>query len=134
MLMNIAQKIKELGLANGSYVVVGSGILNALEIRESSDIDIVVSDEVYKKLEETDGWGKASWSDQVVLKHGVFDVGKSWYGKTVDELIPDITYVENIPYLSLDAVYEWKKSLGRDKDLNDLMLIEAYKTRSNLAA
>lgn len=128
--MNIPQKIRELGLKSGSYVIVGSGILDALKIRESGDIDIIVSNEVYKKFEEK-GWQKASWPDQVVLKHGVFDLGKNWYGETVDDLISDATLVDDIPYLSLDTVYEWKKLRARDKDLKDLALIEAYKARSN---
>lgn len=128
--MNISQKIKELNLPSGSYVVVGSGILNALEIRESGDIDLIVSDEIYKKF-ENEGWQKDKWSDQVVLKHDVFDLGRSWYGKTVDELKENTQYIEDIPYLSLEDVYIWKKSLGRDKDLQDLKLIDEYKTRSN---
>ncbi len=129
--MNIPQKIRELGLQGGSYVIVGSGILDALKIREAGDIDIIVSNEVYKKFEE-EGWQKANWPDQVVLKHGIFDLGKNWYGKTVDDLISDATLIDDIPYLSLDAVYEWKKLRARDKDLKDLALIEAYKARSNL--
>lgn len=128
--MNIAQKIKELGLPNDSYVVVGSGILSALKIRESGDIDLIVSDEIYKKFED-EGWQKDSWSDQVVLKRDVFDLGKSWYGTTLEELILHAVHIDGIPYLSLESVYEWKKSLGRDKDLKDLILIEAYKSRSN---
>jgi hypothetical protein len=111
-------------------VVVGSGILNALGIRESRDIDLIVTDEIYTKF-EAEGWEKDNWSDQVVLKHDVFDLGKSWYGKSIDELSPNAQYIDNIPYLSLEDVYKWKKSLGRDKDLHDLELIDEYKTRSN---
>ena len=50
--MNILQKVKELNLPEGSYVVEGSGVLDVLGIREANDIDLVVSPEVYEKLKE----------------------------------------------------------------------------------
>jgi hypothetical protein len=124
--MDVAAKIKELNLPNDSFIVVGSGILGALGIRESSDIDLIVSQQVYDLLENA-GWDHDNWSDQTVLKKGVFDIGRDWYGKKVNQLLEDAQYVESIPYLSLDDVYEWKKRLGRPKDLADLILIDSYR-------
>jgi hypothetical protein len=126
--MNISQEIKNINLPQGSYVVVGSGILGALGIRQSNDIDLIVSREVYENL-EAQGWSYDSWPDQQTLTKGLFEVGVHWYGKEVDELIKDAQYVEGIPYLGLDDTYEWKKKLGREKDLKDLELIDEYRAK-----
>jgi hypothetical protein len=127
--MNITQRVKELDLPKGSFVVVGSGILNALRIRDAGDIDLVVTDEVYKRFER-EGWQQIEGADQILLKRDVYDVCKSWYGKAVDELINTAQSIDGIPYLSLEGVYAWKKSFGREKDLKDLVLIDEYISRS----
>lgn len=128
--MNIAEELKKLDLPYDSFVVVGSGILGALNIRESADIDLIVSQEVYDRL-ELEGWDHGKWDEQVVLKKDLFDVGRIWFGDPVDALIKKAQYIDGIPYLSLDDVFAWKKVAGREKDLRDLMLISAY--RENLS-
>lgn len=129
--MNFAQKINELNLQAGTYVVVGSGILNALGIRESEDVDLVVTEDAYQMLNEK-GWEHGEWRDQPVLRRDVFDIGRHWYGKGVKELLKTAQVVDGIPYLSLDDVYEWKKGLGREKDIRDIALIDEYR-KSNIA-
>lgn len=124
--MNIADRLKELNLPDNSFVVVGSGILNALGIRDSGDIDLIVSEDIYNRFDAA-GWDHDTWSDQTVLKKDVFDLGKTWYGKSVEDLIKRAQYIDGVPYLSLDDVYEWKKILGREKDINDLKLIEEFR-------
>jgi len=48
--MEIKGKLNEFGLNPGNAVVIGSGILNALKIRGSNDIDVVVTLEKYQSL------------------------------------------------------------------------------------
>lgn len=120
--------IASLGLPNNSYVVVGSGILGALGIRESSDIDMIVTGEVFDLLEKK-GWEHDRWPDQVVLKQGVFDVGMDWYGDDATTLLARAQVIDGVPYLSLDEVYAWKSKLGREKDNRDLTLIHEYRSK-----
>lgn len=125
--MNIAQEIRKLNLKKGSYIVVGSGILGALGIRESNDIDLIVSKKTFDYF-KSQGFNDDRWPDQPTLSNGLFELGMHWYGKELDELLSNAQYVEAIPYLSLDDVYDWKKKLGRDKDLRDLVLIDSYRS------
>ena len=124
--MNIVQELRRLNLPRNEYVVVGSGVLNPLGIRDSNDIDLIVSQKIYDKLEEA-GWQHDNWSDQIVLKKDVFDIGTNWYGLQLTQLLENAQYVDGIPYLSLDDVYEWKRRLGREKDFVDLELIDLYR-------
>lgn len=123
--MNIVERLKELHLSDGDFVVVGSGILNALGIRESGDIDLIVSEAAYARL-DADGWTHGLWGEQVVLQKDIFDLGRIWFGKDVEDLLKDAQFVDGVPYLSLEDVYAWKKIKGRDKDIRDLELIQAY--------
>lgn len=123
--MDIPAELKKLNLPKNSYIVVGSGILNTLGIRASKDIDLIVSQEVFDRF-FNEGWEEDNWSDQFVIKKGVFDIGINWYGKNVTQLLEQAQIIDGIPYLSLDYVYDWKKSVGRKKDLNDLKLIDTY--------
>ena len=124
--MNFKQRIAELGLPKNSYVIVGSGILSALGIRDSSDIDLVVTQEAFQYIKQL-GWEQDTWGEKVVFKKDVFDIGNDWYGKSAEELLRHAQVVDDVPYLSLDDVYEWKKKKGREKDVRDLKLIDAYR-------
>jgi len=123
--MNIVDEVQKLGLPADSYIVVGSGILAALNIRDSNDIDMIVSSEIFEMLQKQ-GWEEGEWVDQKVLKKGLFDVGKIWSGKSVDELLRTSTVINGIPFLTLSDLREWKQEHARPKDLQDVVLIDRY--------
>ena len=51
--MTIISRIKQLRLPYGQYVVVGSGTLDALGIRQAADIDIAVLPALHTALRAT---------------------------------------------------------------------------------
>jgi len=123
--MNIKQKIQSLDLPENSFVVVGSGIMGALGIRESNDIDMIISQEVFDDLERK-GWDHDNWPDQIVLKNDVFDLGVHWMNEKVEDLIKKATIIDDIPYLSLTDLLTWKIARSRPKDILDVQLINDY--------
>jgi hypothetical protein len=124
--MDFKQKIAELNLPEDSYVVVGSGILGALSIRASNDIDLVVIEDVYQDIKKL-GWKQGLWGEDIVFQQDVFDIGNDWYGEKAADLLKHAQIIDTVPYLNLDDVYEWKKMKGREKDLRDLELIDEYR-------
>ena len=50
--MDTRSKLTDIGLTQYNSVVIGSGILSALNLRASNDIDIVVPDTEYSRLAE----------------------------------------------------------------------------------
>ncbi|MFA5841907.1 MAG: hypothetical protein WC835_03050 [Candidatus Paceibacterota bacterium] len=46
--MNIAQRVKKLNFPIGEYVVVGSGLLDALGLRKANDIDVAITQKLLK--------------------------------------------------------------------------------------
>lgn len=128
--MDIAKHIKEEKIPDGQYIVVGSGIMNALGIRESDDIDLVITPELYEELKSTTGWEEIKKHDYYVLLKGPFEAGVDWDSPSnqpnLEELKLDSTVVDGVTYTSLNKVRTWKQKLGRDKDKKDLILIDEY--------
>ena len=48
--MDVIAEVKKLGLPLGQYVVIGSGIMAQLGLREANDVDIAVTPDLYAKL------------------------------------------------------------------------------------
>ena len=128
--MNIPQKLSTIDLPSNSFVVVGSGILNALGIRESNDIDLIVTKDVFDNLEKR-GYAESSWPDQKTLTFNEFEFGTQWFGKDVSKLLRSAEFIDSVPYLNLDDVYEWKSRSSREKDRQDCVLIEQYRNRQS---
>lgn len=128
--MNIIQKIKELNLPNDQYVVVGSGIMNVLGIRESNDIDIAVTKELHQKLRESGEWEENERYDRIFLNKDIYEIipQLNWenYNTTTEEAISSATIIEGIPFMNLDELIKFKTALGREKDFKDIELIKEY--------
>ncbi len=125
----IINKVKELNLPPGSYVVFGSCPLAIAGIREAKDIDLLVSNGVYEKLNQS-GW-------KVVIKgpkdkpvvHDIFEAHPNWdfspYSPTLKHLLSTATIVDGIPFASLEEVRKWKAVSG-PKHQTDVELIDRY--------
>lgn len=129
----IVTKVKSLNLPMGSYIVFGSCPMTAAGLREANDIDLLVSEEVFAKLQKA-GWqilDKGSNDNPVVS--GVFEAHPHWnfssYKPTLKHLLTSADSIDGIPFASLKEVREWKVSSGRPKDLADIKLIDKYLAR-----
>jgi hypothetical protein len=127
---DIISKMKSLNLPKNSYVVFGSGPLGVAGIREVNDIDLLVSKEIYEKLQKS-GWKKIHKgpNDEPIV-YDVFEAHDNWnfssYKPTLDDLLINATEVDGILFASLIDVQKWKTSSGRPKDIIDLKLIKRY--------
>ena len=126
----IISKVKELNLPKGQYIVFGSCPLAILGIRESNDIDLLVSAELKEKLKEA-GWKELEKSpNDIPLVHDVFEAHDNWnfssYRPTLEDLLATAMEVEGIPFASLEEVHKWKAEGERAKDIADMELIEKY--------
>lgn len=129
--MLIIEKIKNLNLPFGEYVVIGSGILEALNIRTAVDVDIAVLPELYKQLKETGEWKECEKHGKYYLEKESFEIatGVSWgnYKPAVEEIIASAELIDGIPFMNLDELCKFKEALGREKDFEDIKLIKNYK-------
>ncbi len=128
--MNILNKIKELNLPRDQYVIIGSGIMDILGIREASDIDIAVTPYLYNILKKTGEWKEEERYGYIFLKKGIFEIipKLDWekYKTTTEEAITSSILIEDVSFMNLDELCKFKNALGREKDKKDIELINEY--------
>lgn len=125
---NIFEKAKELNLPFGKYVIVGSGLLDALGIRPASDIDIAVTKDLHEKLRKDGTWQEEEFYDQVFLQKGIFTIipRLNWekYETTAEDAINSALVIKGVPFMSPEELLKFKKALNREKDQDDIKLLE----------
>ena len=131
----LREKLAELGLDTRNSIVIGSGVMEALGIRRSGDVDLVVAAEAYERLKAEANFKEEIYRGRPILAGGRFEIGKSWevLGSTGDlpELRRDSTVIGGVRYVSLEFLLRVKRSWLLDKDVrqkdrDDVELIERY--------
>ena len=133
---DIVNKVKKLNLSKNSYIVFGSCPITVAGLREAQDIDLLVSEEVYKNLEKK-GWQKIyKGPKDTPLTHDVFEAHNNWnfssYNPTLEDLLTRATEFDNILFASIEDVKKWKQGYNRPKDIADIELIDNYLKISHL--
>lgn len=125
---NIFEKVKELNLPFGKYVIVGSGILDALNIRSASDIDIAVTKDLHEELRKDGTWREEELYGKIFLQKDIFTIISKldWeaYKTTTEEAINSAKIINDVPFLNLEELLKFKKALNREKDIKDIKLLE----------
>lgn len=128
---NLVTAVESLNFDEEDYIIVGSGILGMLELREIEDIDIVVSQDIFDNIQALNKWGVKKFADgSHYLTKDIFEIGLDWDSKdckpNLTELKKDQILIQGIPFINLLRLKSWKLIKGRDKDLIDIKLIDDY--------
>ena len=125
--------VKKLGLPTGKYAITGSGALGIRNLREIGDIDIIVTPELWDALVVKYGVTDEKGVKKIVFPHGIVEAlgESSFYTEkkdhdvpTMSERIANAEIIEGLPFESLEHVLYFKRKMKREKDLNDIALIE----------
>lgn len=123
--------VKRLNLPAGQYVVIGGAVLEALNLRMTHDIDIVVSERLYKRYRNR-GWKEFVHDDgKKVLSYNGYHLMRTWMNRDLKRLLSDAFEVDEIPHMSISQLIACKQRLGRRKDLADIKLLKNYKDDTN---
>lgn len=133
----IFERVSDLHFPIGQYVVVG-GTMEAHGIRPARDVDIVVNTTLFDDLQEQ-GWppyiikpccaGKEGTRRRLEKGDVQINSELSWEGvlfAETDDLIARASYINGMPFAPLNILAAWKRARGREKDLADNKLIQAY--------
>lgn len=128
--MSIIEKVKALNLPLGQYVVVASGVMEAVGIRKAGDADIAVTPVLLSEMRKTGEWEEIVKYGKVFLKKEGFDIipELNWdkYPTTTEEAISSAMVIDGVAFMNLDELCKFKRALGREKDFADTVLIEEY--------
>jgi hypothetical protein len=128
--MNIFEEIHNLNFSAESYVVIGGAAMAARSIKETNDIDIVVTPDVFEFCKQN-GWeyhsrpnGKPGLSKGVVELY--LDVNCGKFNPSFQELRSRAEIINGVPICSLEDLLSFKTEYARQKDIQDIELIESY--------
>ncbi len=132
--MDIIQEIQNLNFSADQYIVVGSGPMAVRDLKDSHDIDIVVTPELFEQCKEG-GWEQMPWTysgkeGQIYLKKGIvelyLDVNAGEFHPTFQELQSRADVMQDIPFASLGDIVQFKRAYNRPKHNEDIQKIEEY--------
>lgn len=136
MNQTFAERVKELGLPLDQIIIIGSGILDQLGIRQSTDIDVATGRAVLEEIARSNGWAKKLDKNQrryLVKCDGSVEVWDGWEidGRVVeyDKLLDYAVEYDGVKFVSLDFLRRWKNWRGREKDIQDVKLIDEWRVK-----
>lgn len=124
---SLIQRLQEIPFSKSEYWVVAGGAMVLHGFRtQSHDIDLGCSTLLADKLEQQgyvvsrceDGTRKILYSENI-------EIFENWLDGSVE-------IISGIPVVCVDGLIQMKKKLGREKDLDDIALIEKTQEASSL--
>lgn len=129
----IVERIRAQRLPADQFVVIGSGVMDALGLREAHDIDLVVTPEYFARLKAADGWTSSERHGEEVLQKGDLEVWCSWGSAdgqpNFSELYDNGVVIDGIHFANPAFVRDWKVAANRPKDAADVELLNGYLAR-----
>ena len=136
MNQTFAERVKELGLPLDQIIIIGSGILDQLGIRQSADIDVAAGQAVLEEIARSSDWVRKLDKNQrqYLVKHdGSVEIWDGWEidGRIVeyDELLGYAVEYDGVKFANLDFLRRWKNWRGREKDIQDVRLIDEWRAK-----
>jgi hypothetical protein len=127
--MSIIERFLKLDLPAEQCVVIGSGILDALGLRKSDDIDLAVSPELFSQLQVMDGWVSEEKHGEIFLLKDDVEVWQDWgtdEESSFSNLYKNSVVIQGVHFANPQFVLGWKKQRNREKDIQ---LLEEYLNR-----
>lgn len=126
--MNHIDSLKKLNLPKDKFAIFGSGPLAVREIRDTRDLDIIVKPELWNDLAK-----KYTLKKHNLIVIGNIEIYRDWlpWFDDANMLIDDADIIGGFRFVKLKYLLEWKKAMNREKDRNDIKLIEQYLKNAN---
>lgn len=111
----------------GKYALFGSVPLGIRGLRDCRDIDIVVTKDLWNELKKNWEIRKIPHGSQYLWNDGI-ELWKEWKpGQwNIQKLIDEAEIIDELPFVKLEYVIEWKRQYGREKDLKDIETAERF--------
>lgn len=127
--MTFSERVKATELPLDQLVVIGSGLLDQLNIRPASDIDLVVSEKLFADLVAEGSYRAIEKHGELCLERPPLEIWQSWGSGGVPnftELYQEGQTVDEVRYVATKTLLEQKKLRNLPKDKDDITLLEGY--------
>lgn len=123
------EKAKRLNFPIGEYALFGSAPMGIRGLKECHDIDIIVTEDLFEKFKGGPDWQlKLTDDGSEYLENDSVELWKNWGpGKwDIGKLIKEAEFINDLPFVKLNYLIQWRKLNAREKDLKDIEVIENY--------
>jgi hypothetical protein len=128
--VNHINELRKLGLPLNRMLIVGSGTLALFGIRSNKDIDLWVTNDVFKKMSRHKDLVPVRKNGRLFYetKNGHIEASNSMpcTKESLEKYLKRAIIVDGIYFKSVNDLINWKKCMGRSKDLNDIKMLEKY--------
>ena len=128
--VNHIKQFLDLGLPKNKCLIMSSGVMALFGIRKNRDLDVIVTKDVFNKLKNNKKliYSHRRLSDNPsyqTLDHNVEFYDTMWpFKKSIEHYLKMAIVVKGVRFLPLRKVIRWKKKLNRNKDREDIRLIQ----------
>jgi ribosomal-protein-alanine N-acetyltransferase len=132
------EKLRNLDLPVNQYAITGSGPIGIRGLREIHDIDLIVADELWNTLAQQYGVVDQDDVCRIVFpgqnieafREGSFPKAvRHSDAPSVAQRIAESEIIDGLPFESLAHVLYYKRQMGREKDLRDVQMIQAWQAQ-----
>lgn len=120
----LIESLKKQNFPLGEYAVFGSAVMAVRGMREAPNIDVIVTNKLWEELL------KDHRPDEEGFIHiGQIKISNWWFAPTrkdIPTMIAEAEMIKGLPFVKLEEVRAYKKSLNREKDINDIKLIDQF--------
>ena len=99
-------------------------------LRDSNDIDIIVSKKIWDKYKSNPKWKLITFVRDnktiEILENNNIEIGTSWDPGIwdINKLISESEIIDGLSFVRLKEVLRWKKISNRDKDKKDIEILK----------
>ena len=125
--LSLLRRLRKLPFSEKEYWVVAGGAMVLHGFRpQTRDIDLGCTTLLANKLEQQ-GYAVSHCEDgtRKILYSENIEIFENWIEDTVE-------IIGGVPVVSIDGLIEMKKKLGRQKDLEDIALIEKIRKNGDI--
>lgn len=127
--MRIIDRVRALELPADEAVVIGSGVLDALGLRQSGDVDLVVTPHCFERFKKDSRWHIGEKNGEPIASMADVEAFLSWGSEGVPNfgaLYEGGVTIEGIRFAHPRFVMAWKRQRASEKDVHDIALLEEY--------
>ena len=123
-----AERVRASGLPMDQLVVIGSGLLDQLGLRTSSDIDLAIHPTLFETLKRTGEYDVRKKYDTECLERDDYEIWTDWGADAPFETLrSEGQTIDGVRFVSTALLIERKRERGLEKDIRDIALLEAWR-------
>ena len=122
----LIDELSSFNLPTDQFAVTSSGTLAVRNLREANDLDVIVSEKLWKKLIKKYPISKDSDFESIDIGNVQLLHCGSWFTGNNEKMIEEADVINGIRYVKLEEIKKRKIGRDREKDIRDIKLIEDF--------